>query len=204
MTNDGRKRTNETRPENRPNQPQLATHSTWSITPATSAQLAYIIHLQSLHTGALGFVPKSAIVDHIKRDSYHILELDGQAAGYIMHNGGHRRPYRIIQVALDEELWRLGFGSHLIHVALTRAQTRPNRATSVTVADGLAMCDVATATGATRTKTYDPKNTRHRRLHEYLWIPRTELTQFVGQPTERTKCVDQEDDRTHEVRRPRG
>lgn len=145
-----------------------------AIRLATAADLAYVVHEARRHSNAIGFVPRTALADHIDRRNVRLLTINGQAAGYLLSGGGKLRPYRLIQVAITTELWRLGYGSILIGVARRMASNTHCPAMSATVRDGLPMMRVATATGASKTATRDTHNARKRVLHDYLWpsIPR--------------------------------
>lgn len=161
--------------------PPPRTTATWTLRTATTKHSSYIEHLARLHSNSIGFVPRAAILNHLERHNYDLLEIDGQQAGYIMHGGGIRKPYRIIQVAIDEQLWRQGFGTLLLARSLVRARSRPQPTATATVADHLPMNDVAVATGATLTSIDTPPNARRRPLRHWQWtnghilIPTTKL-----------------------------
>ena len=86
-----------------------------------------------------------------------------------MHAGGIRKPYRLIQVAIQPDAWRTGLGTHLIHLALAKAKTKPKSLMTGTVRQGLPMNHVVIATGA-QIAGYDhtPK-ARNRPLIHYTW-----------------------------------
>jgi GNAT superfamily N-acetyltransferase len=163
----------------------LATLDHQQPQPACRIRLAdrqdsqYIEHLARKHSNAIGFVPRTAIADHLERGSYHLLVLNGQEAGYIMHSGGFRRPHRIIQVAITEELWRLGYGTLLIQTALDTARERVIPSVTASVRIGLPMNLVATATGATITDTSYRRTARGLVLNHYQWTQPTK----PGEPT---------------------
>lgn len=141
----------------------------WTIETATPTDQTYIEHLQRLHSNSLGFVPRIAITDHVTRGNYDLLTINGQPAGYVMHGGGIRRPYRLIQVALSEDLWRKGFGRRLLASSLARARTRPQPTMTATVAEELTMNEVARATGARIIRIEPAANRRKRRLIHWEW-----------------------------------
>lgn len=140
-----------------------------SIRTATKEDLLYIEHEARRHSNAIGFVPTLALADHIERRNIRILTVNGQRAGYMLSGGGKRRPYRLIQVAITTELWRLGYGSLLIHEARRTASARPMSTMTATIRDGLPMLSVAETTGAHRTATHHRPTARKRPTHDYLW-----------------------------------
>jgi len=156
---------------------------------ATPEDRHFIDALQRKHVNNTGFVPFTAIEDHLNRQSYHLLSINGQPTGYAMHAGGTRKPLRLIQVALSEDAWRNGLGTVLIQLALQRAENALKTGMTATVREGLTMNQVVTATGATPTRrdttppargldrihyawsgiatpTHDPHQLRHRTLDE--------------------------------------
>ena len=140
-----------------------------AILTATPRDLAYVMHEARRHSNAIGFVPRTALADHIERRNIRLLTINDQLAGYLLSGGGKLRPYRLIQVAITPELWRLGYGSLLIADARRTASTRPMSTMTATIRDGLPMLTVAQHTGARRTATRDTHNARKRLLHDYLW-----------------------------------
>jgi len=140
-----------------------------AILTATPADLLYVEHEARRHSNAIGFVPRAALADHIRRRNVRLLILNGQPAGYALSGGGQRRPYRLIQVAITPELWRLGYGSLLIHDARRTASARPIPTMTATIRDGLPMLAVAENTGARRTATDSHPTARKRPTHHYLW-----------------------------------
>lgn len=141
------------------------------IRQATPGDLAYVLHEARLHSNNIGFVPTAAFRDHIDRHNVRILVINNQPAGYTLDGGGDRRSYRLIQVAIDEELWRLGYGSILIRHARLRARGRRFPTMTATIRDGLPMLRVAEATGAIRTATHNRPTARKKATHDYLWQP---------------------------------
>lgn len=137
---------------------------------ATPADLAFIEALQRKHGNNTGFVPRTAIRDHLRRHSYHLLSLDGQPTGYAMQAGGIRKPLRLIQVALSEDAWRHGLGTILIQLALSRAEKTLKTGMTATVRDGLPMNQVVTATGATRVSIDTTPTARRKARINYRWF----------------------------------
>lgn len=127
------------------------------------------MHFNRQFREELGFVPTAAVAHHLERNNYHILTLNGQEAGYVMHGGGFQTAYRLIQVAVSEEAWLQGHGEALINTALARARTRPHREMTCSVRAGLPMNDVAPKTGANHIYTTNPKTTRKKPLLHYQW-----------------------------------
>lgn len=129
----------------------------------------YIEALQRQHVNNTGFVPKTAIQNHLQRQSYVLLTINGQPEGYLMSAGGIRKPYRLIQVAVDEEAWRLGLGTLLIHQALAKARRKPKPDMCCTVREGLPMNPTVISTGAKPFAYDDSPKARRKRLIHYAW-----------------------------------
>lgn len=140
-----------------------------TIRKALPSDLTYIDALQRKHVNNTGFVPKKAIENHLERNSYSLLNINGDPVGYLMAAGGIRKPFRLIQVNIQSDAWRTGLGTILIALALAEAQTKPKPNMTATVRDGLPMNPVVLATGA-RIDGYDhtPK-ARNRKLIHYTW-----------------------------------
>lgn len=139
------------------------------IVLATLRDLAYVEHEARRHSNAIGFVPRTAIADHIERGNVRLLLINAQHAGYMLAGGGKLRPYRLIQIAITPELWRLGYGSALIAHARRTAAERTMSTMTATIRDGLPMLAVAEHTGARRTATHNRPTARKRPTHDYLW-----------------------------------
>lgn len=132
-------------------------------------ELAYIDSLQRKFVNNTGFVPRTAIADHLTRHSYHLLRINAQPVGYAMHAGGTRKPLRLIQVAISDEAWRHGLGTALIHLAKHRARSSLQPGMTATVRDGLPMNQVVTTTGATPIGRDTTPTARHRDRIHYIW-----------------------------------
>lgn len=139
------------------------------ILTAIASDLAYVEHLARLHSNNVGFVPRAALADHIDRRNVRLLIINGQHAGYTLAGGGKLRPYRLIQVAISEELWRNGYGSILIRDARGTAAERTVPTMSATIRQGLPMIGVALSTGAQHVGTKCPHTARNRPTHDFLW-----------------------------------
>jgi hypothetical protein len=116
-----------------------------------------------------GFVPRTAIADHLDRRSYHLLRINGQPTGYAMQSGGIRKPLRLIQVAISDEAWRSKLGTALILLALNRARGSIQTGMTATVRDGLPMNQVVTATGASVLRRDTTPTARRRDRIHYAW-----------------------------------
>lgn len=119
-----------------------------AISIATPHDFTFIDHLQRRYVNNTGFVPRTAIQDHIDRQSYHLMRINGHPVGYAMQSGGVRKPLRLIQVAIADDAWRHGLGTDLIGLALTRSAQCRVAGMTATVRLGLPMNQVVTATGA--------------------------------------------------------
>lgn len=141
------------------------------ITVALPIDRLFIDALQRRHVNNIGFVPRTAIDDHLSRHSYNLLLINDQPVGYAMQSGGVRKPLRLIQVAIDPDAWRHGLGTELINLAIQRARQSRIPGMTATVRDRLPMNQVVTATGALLTGR-DTRGTARGldRLH-YTWSP---------------------------------
>lgn len=140
------------------------------IAVALPNDLTFIDALQRLHANNTGFVPRTAIADHLSRHSYHLLRINGQPTGYAMQSGGIKKPLRLIQVAIDEETWRHGLGTELIQLALQRSRHSLIPGMTATVRDGLPMNQVVTATGALLTGHDTTPTARRKPRNRYVWL----------------------------------
>lgn len=110
---------------------------TWRIRPATPADAAYIDHLMHRFSSEVGFLPRSAMTEHLELGHYCLLELEGQPSAYTLTTGGIRKPVRILQHAVDEDLWRQGWGLRLLEAAALKATRCPTPGLTLTCRDGL-------------------------------------------------------------------
>lgn len=149
----------------------LPNHPLGSITIRTAGpnDFRYIDSLQRLHVNNTGFVPTTAIRDHLERQSYALLTINGDPVGYSMSSGGIRKPHRLIQVAIQEDAWRTGLGTILIRLSLQKAAKTPRLHMTASVRDGLPMNTVLPTTGAQITGFDTSPKARHRKLVHYAW-----------------------------------
>lgn len=140
-----------------------------TIRKANPRDLTYIDALQRQHVNNTGFVPKTAIIDHLERGSYTLLTVNEDPAGYLMANGGVRKPYRLIQVNIQPDAWRTGLGTILIQRALAEARTKRITTVTATVRDGLPMNPTVQSTGAQITGFDTRPKARRRKLIHYAW-----------------------------------
>lgn len=150
-----------------------------NIATATPADLPYVEHLARLHSNNIGFVPRAALLDHIERRNVRIFTVNDEPAGYVLASGGKLRSFRLIQVAISEDLWREGYGTLLIYDARrAAAQCRVSTMTA-TIRAGLPMISVAEQTGARKTATHHRPTARRKPTHDYLW-PTLTIPQNIG------------------------
>lgn len=148
-----------------------------TIEQALPEDLKYIEALQRKHSNATGFVPKTAMENHLERLSYSLLTINGDPVGYSMSSGGIRKPHRLIQVAIQPDAWRTGLGTALIRIALAKAATRPCPGMTATVRDGLPMNACVLSTHGKPVGNDNRPKARHRKLIHYEW-----LTNQTGTP----------------------
>lgn len=151
-----------------------------TIAEAVDDDYRYIDALQAKLCNNVGFVPKTAIRNHLERRSYDLLTINGQPVGYSMAAGGIRKPFRLIQVAIQPDAWRTGLGTLLIRLALAKAATKPRNTMTATVRQGLPMNTVVTQTGAVLQSVNNSPKARKRPLHNYTWHDsQTETAQLL-------------------------
>lgn len=95
-----------------------------TIETASENDISYIVRLQKKFSNQVGFVPKTAIQDHVRRMGYTICKVNGQHAAYILQSGGTIRPVHLIQVAVEEELWRNGIGTAMLDYVIQRSSNQ--------------------------------------------------------------------------------
>jgi len=110
---------------------------TWRIRPATPTDATYIDHLMHRFSAEVGFLTRTAILEHLEHGHYSLLEISGDPVAYTLTTGGIRKPVRILQHAVDEELWRQGWGLKLIEAAALKATRCPMPGLTLTCRDGL-------------------------------------------------------------------
>lgn len=140
-----------------------------TIEVAAEQDASWIDSLQRQLVNNTGFVPTTAIADHLQRRSYALLSINGQPVGYSMSAGGIRRNFRLIQIAISKDAWRYGLGTELIKIALAVASTRPKPNMTATVRDGLPMNTVVKSTGAKVTGHDHTPKARGKILTHYAW-----------------------------------
>lgn len=140
-----------------------------TIEQALPEDFRYIDALQKHHVNNIGFVPRTAIENHLERLSYLLLTINGQPTGYMMSAGGIRKPYRLIQLAIESEAWRTGLGSILIGLALDIAARKPSPNMTATVREGLPMNPTVLSTGALPTGRDTTPKARRKELIHYAW-----------------------------------
>lgn len=141
------------------------------LSTATEKDQLWIEHLQRRFSNQLGFVPRAAIPGLIEARNYIKLAINGSDAGFVLACGGTTKPVRISQIAVDEDLWRLGIGTAAIEMIRKNALAFRKPSVIVTVRHGLAMNQVALETGATHIYDNLQMGKRKKRLHTYLWNP---------------------------------
>lgn len=140
-----------------------------TIEEALPNDFCYIDALQRHFVNDTGFVPTTAIRNHLERLSYSLLIINGDPVGYSMSSGGIRKPHRLIQVAIQRDAWRTGLGTALIYLARAKAVRTPRLTMTATVRDRLPMNPTVLSTGA-KIVAYDTRpKARNRKLIHYEW-----------------------------------
>lgn len=137
------------------------------IRTAKRDDVAFVDHLQRTWSNHVGFIPRTGLLDRIRRGNCWIIRAPGQEAGYLMYAGVHRGPaVRLSQIAIDDDLIRRGIGTLAIQTLRLQCPEKPLLAD---VRDGLPMCDVARSMGAWHIATDTTPTARGRDLLRFTW-----------------------------------
>ena len=88
----------------------LAGFRTAQVRTAASGDLLYILDRAKLHVNAQGFITRGNLAEHVRRGQVWIIDVNGEAAGYVFASGGLRRPMVLRHNTVEEELWSQGLG----------------------------------------------------------------------------------------------
>lgn len=91
------------------------------VTPATEADLAFVVFLQKRHADALGFIPRMALLEKIERGQVAIARAGGEPAGFLHHGSLARPEVRVFQAAVLPGERRRGLGMALVDDLVDRA-----------------------------------------------------------------------------------
>lgn len=133
-----------------------------------------IEHFQQQFHSNIGFVPRGAQQQRLENHDYWKISTNGQSCGFVLVGGGTRQPIRLSQIAIAEDLWRNGIGRSVITAAKNYALQFRKPQIVATIADSLAMNEVAAATAAIHTATTIRKSLRKRRCNHWLWTDHTQ------------------------------
>lgn len=149
------------------------------LSQATSSHMTMIEHFQRTHTESLGFIPTAAMNHRMSLGDYLKVTANGQDAGFLLVSAGTRKPVRIAQILVTDELWRQGVGTACIQ--MIRQYAAGMRCPSVVGAgaEGLPIHEVARVTGANQVQVVTPSNKRKRKIIHWCWgpIPQQNLQQ---------------------------
>jgi ribosomal protein S18 acetylase RimI-like enzyme len=129
--------------------------------------LAYVVALQKRFTDQLGFMPRAALVEWIERRTVHVVEENGDPAGYILarervNSARWCRPLTQVAVAMDAQRRRLGFA--LLRRVADLAKTELLEGLQCWVAQDIEAVDFFNAAGFIHVATRKPENARRRPL----------------------------------------
>jgi N-acetylglutamate synthase-like GNAT family acetyltransferase len=138
-----------------------------TIYPATARDVAFVVHLQKLHSGALGFLPRQTHERYIAMSRVLMVQENGCPAGYLNWLCTPAGLVRIPQVAVHPDLLRSHIGTQLI--AALRAAALAGNCTTIrlTSRSDLACNAVWPTLGFTPTGYTTPANARKRPLIEW-------------------------------------
>ena len=85
----------------------------------------YIEQIQRTWSGRIGFVATPIIREGLERRKYLLMDLRNQSGGMIYLTKGVRKAVRIVQHAIDDQLWLQGFGTLLV-AAVSRLAAQSN------------------------------------------------------------------------------
>ena len=91
------------------------------VTPATEADLAFVVSLQKRHADALGFIPRMALLEKISLNQITLARENGDPAGFLHHGSLARPEVRVFQAAIQYDARRRHLGLALVNDLLERA-----------------------------------------------------------------------------------
>jgi len=91
------------------------------VTPATEADLAYVVSLQKRHADALGFIPRMALLEKISLNQITLARENGDPAGFLHHGSLTRPEVRVFQAAIQYDARRRHLGMALVDDLVERA-----------------------------------------------------------------------------------
>lgn len=92
------------------------------VRSATPADLTYLLHIQNKQTDSIGYVNKGALLERINTGRILVLTHNGDPAGYLNYTHRRDRITHLNQVAVSEELWRIGLGTLAMHQLIENAR----------------------------------------------------------------------------------
>lgn len=94
----------------------------FEVRRAKPADLPYLDKLQKRFSNEIGFFPRGWMAEKLAAGRYLLLSINRQPAAFACLSGGLRAPVCVLQHAVDEEMWRQGYGRALFNaVALYTA-----------------------------------------------------------------------------------
>ena len=102
----------------------MSSETAIEIQTTTESDVSYIVALQKKFSNQVGFVPTTAIHDHISRRHYTICKINGQHSSYILQSGGTLKTVHLIQVAVEEKMWRSGIGTAILDHVIQKNKTK--------------------------------------------------------------------------------
>lgn len=138
-----------------------------SVHIATTSDLPYVDHLQKLWRDDIGWIPMSRLRLYVDRTQLLIAKHRGQHAGYLDWCCNRKGLLTILQLAIDQELWRSGLGSMIMHHLQHAAQNAHCSALRLYSHEHLDAQYLWQNLGFTRTAILAPKNQRNRLIHEW-------------------------------------
>jgi GNAT superfamily N-acetyltransferase len=107
------------------------------IRSAMPRDLGFLVNLLKRNSGALGFLPRAAILEKVLKRHVRLAVLDGMPAGYLIHGSLAREEVRVFQAAVRGDARRRHLGRALVEDLVRRATLAGARAISLRCLDDL-------------------------------------------------------------------
>ena len=101
------------------------------VSPATLADLPYVVALQKTYHRALGFLPRMALDEKIRLGQVLVARASGTRAGFLHHGSLGRPEVRVFQLAVTPGVQGRGVGGALVDALLESATAAGARGVSL-------------------------------------------------------------------------
>ena len=92
------------------------------VVPAAASDLIFIVGLQKAYHRALGFLPRLALAEKIRRRQVLVARVAGRRTGFLHHGSLARPEVRVFQLAVSPDAQGAGVGSALVGALVESAR----------------------------------------------------------------------------------